>query len=267
MINKYREKGKENGFTHKADYLGIVLLSSILPILLVYIISLLSNYLMFDIIVNDVESMLISIGNCFIVYSILSIGSLISIPLAYFGKSMLENPDETFSQRIVMSLKRLTVKNSIGIVTTTLITASPLLVMSVFFNIFTLFETLTAGNLTFALAVLSASLYALSVGIGLLNFPTKISNYLLVPYLLGDDPQLSGKDARSKSKELMVGYLFTFIELLTEFLCLGYIISFLIVPMIYFIPYVYATTSYLAVERLTNKHQEVTEDSESLIVV
>lgn len=266
MINKYREKGKEYGLTNKADYLGVILLSSILPILLVYILSLLSNYFMFDIVVYDVGSLLISIGNCFIVYSILSIGSIISIPLAYFGKSMLDNTDETFRKRIVMSFKRLTVKNSIGIVTTTLITASPLLVMSVLFNVFALFEILTAGKLTFALAVLASSLYVLSVCIGLVSILTNIINYLLVPYLLCDAHQLSGKDARSKSIELMMGYRLTFVDLLIDFLFLGYSI-FLILPIIYYIPYVYAATSYFAVERLTNNPQVVTEDSDSLILV
>lgn len=267
MIKKYREKGKENGFTHKADYLGLVLLSSILPILLVYILYLLRNYFMFDIIVNDVGSMLISIGNCFIVYSILSIVSIIRIPLAYFGKSMLENPDETFSKRIVMSFKRLTVKNSIGIITSTLITVLPLMIMSALFYVFVLFEELTTGDLTFAIAVLATSLYVLTVCINVVQFSINLSNYLLVPYLLGDDPQLSGKAARSKSKDLMLGYRFDFIELVTEFLCLGNISIFLIVPIIYFIPYVYATTIYFALERLTNKQPEVTEDSDSLIVV
>jgi hypothetical protein len=89
---------------------------------------------------------------------------------------------------------------------------------------------------------------------------------MLVPYILALDPDATGSYARSESADMMTGHLAEATLLGLEFLGLAIVSMFLVIPLIWFVPYMYATKTYYALTRLTDggfvSFEEETEDEE-----
>jgi hypothetical protein len=77
-------------------------------------------------------------------------------------------------------------------------------------------------------------------------------DYFLVPYLLALDIGLKGRTARKESKLLMKGHINETFGLFFRLLMLGILSTLLLIPLIWYVPYAYATLTFYALDLLAD---------------
>lgn len=277
MLTDYEKMGKDFGLTHKKDYwLAFLTFRVLYPIIafsIVYCIYMLSLTIG-DLILTFIDYLGIlpySSGGSDMVsnfYLFLFFGIPIlflypfvpvisTVPLARYRLEMLADPDDKVGSRLSRSFVNLKVSVAFRSLLTAIIILSPIAVaifsipilylkytMGYFFEPSHYSTDLSRYGFLFVIVLLVLLLIATPITLKL------STDNFLVPYILALDPDGKGKTVWRESKMLMkVHYKETF-GLYLRLLLLGIPSTLLIIPLIWFIPYAYATLTYYALDRL-----------------
>jgi hypothetical protein len=192
---------------------------------------------------------------------------------------MLAKPDEKYGSRLSRSFVHLRVMIAVSSLLNSLIILLPVAVaifsipilylkytMGYFFEPSHYSTDLSTYRFLFVIGMLVLLLIATPI-----TFKLSIDNFL-VPYILALDPDGKGKTVWRESKMLMaVHYKETF-GLYLRLLLMGIPSTLLIIPLIWFIPYAYATLTYVALDCLAEggyvsygEDEEPVNDLDSLL--
>lgn len=172
-----------------------------------------------------------------------------TIPFAGYRLGLLADPDEKLGSRIVRSFGNLKIGNVLRSLQTFLINMFPLFSVLIFIALF----YLPKYYYHFPVPPLHSILLLISLLVATL-ITCKLSIYnLLVPYLIVLDSDVkswgSGK-VRSTSKKMMDSHVNEMNILYFRLFLIGIPSTFLIIPLIWFIPYAYATLTNYALSIL-----------------
>lgn len=251
MLKEYELKGKEFGLSHKGDYLKLLLLFSIIPVIIIFIGSLLS--LLFAALVSVLfdNPELVPLVEASLSLLTKLISCLITVPLAWYGMEMLTSTEDPFIKRVLRCFERFSLNSVLVSIETTFYITLPI-ILAVGFNnhIKDSAFGLLYSKFGMMIPVLCDSLVLIIISFAVYQSFILSFKYFLVPFILTLDPETSGKEARKRSSFMMLGHLNEFIELYSK-LGLLFLISLLfIIPLFWFIPYAYATITYYALDRL-----------------
>lgn len=257
MLQEYEKQGKEFGLTHKGEYWKILLLFSVLTPLLACI----GVYGAFWL-VGEVADLIASDYEFFILvfifgYPLLLLFPLIpfisTVPLVGYGMEIIADPDEKFCSRLSRSFVHFKLRNLWISISTNLLISIPVILATL---LAILLKVLYLGSyygilglnisILIKLGILIMVLYAVFESIKLSIY------YFLVPFILALDVETNEGLARKESKNLMMNYIKETFILFFRLLLLGIPSILLIIPLIWFIPYAYATLTYYAIDRLSD---------------
>lgn len=238
MSHGYKKQGLDFGLSHKAAYWQILLFAGSFPFLLNRVSDFVSGVLtttsMPTILVYLIGLLIGFIGTIF--------SFILKIPMEGYGMELISNPDEGLKERLSRCLGRLKPTNLIALLTTNLYIWFPF--GSCYLAIWLIKTAGIRPGILGALLLLG-SLFALYESY------KRLILYMLVPYILALDPDATGSYARSESADMMTGHLAEATLLGLEFLGLSIVSMVLVIPLIWFVPYMYATKTYYALTRLT----------------
>lgn len=244
MENKYKQMGKEFGYSHKGSYWFEVLVVGFLSFSVTMILGLLVGF----------ESTLVSFISSFI-----SVATI--VPVARYKLELIADPNEDAGVRLSSSFKKLNSNTLIATFITNLIISLPYALCVFIGMLFILLGFYSSFGMGIGIIIIL---------IGLL-YMIKISlDYYLVSYILAINPNEDGYTARTTSKELMNGYKGELLLLQFSFIPFYILSIILILPLIWLVPYYIATMTYFVLERLdhagyidydTNSEVEESEES------
>lgn len=216
--------------------------------------------------------------------------NIITVPLAGYGIDLISNPEESFGSRFGRYFSRFKLINAIGSITTPILISLPFIIVGCLVNYISR-HYFHSYNSVIELDTLSVILRSPSVltdrsdlifnsitkswdnlAVVLVMLPAiyascKLSvDYFLVPYLLALDIGLKGRTARKESKLLMKGHINETFGLFFRLLLLGILSTILVIPLICYIPYAYATLTFYALNLLeTGGYVSYAEDEEETV--
>jgi uncharacterized membrane protein len=227
MENKYKQMGKEFGYSHKGSYWFEILLVGFLSFSATMILGLLVGF----------ESTLVSF-----ISSLISVATV--VPVARYNLDLIADPKEDSGVRLSNSFNRLNSNTIVATFITNLIVSLPYIVC-VFIGMIGMIFVFEGWSSSFGLFP-----WIMIILIGLL-YTVKVSlDYYLVSYILAINPNENGSTARTTSKEMMKGYKGDLVLLQLSFIPFYILSIFLILPIIWLVPYYISTMTYFVLERL-----------------
>ena len=226
MENKYKQMGKEFGYSHKGSYWFEILLVGFLSFSVTMILGLLVGF----------ESSISSL-----ISSLISVATV--VPVARYNLELIADPSEDSGVRLANSFKRLNANTLIATLITGLIIALPYilgLILGIIFIALSVGMGASLGLVIGSIIILISLFYTLKVSL----------DYYLVSYILAINPNESGDTARSTSKEMMNGYKGDLVLLQLSFIPFYILSILLIIPIIWLVPYYVSTMTYFVLERL-----------------
>lgn len=269
LLTEYEKFGKEFGLTHKKDYLVVLILYSIVLVIISYsvtpIIAILFYVLALSPETIDIANVLLYMF--FLLEFLLYLG--ITVPLSNFGLDLIANTEKSFEARYASSFNVFKLRSILGSLTTNIIIALPSLLYSFittkFFGDLVVLGTLSF-NFDSTSNLIEFILWVLGIFITFCVTLKLIIDYFLVPFLLALDPETKGNTVRKESKKLMLNHEKEASFLAIRLILLGVISSILVIPLIWFIPYAYATLTYYALDLLAEgDYVSYAEDEEEVV--
>lgn len=269
MLKSYEEQGKEFGLTHKGDYWKILLLFSFLTHILSYFITTVIVLALFLLVAVYGKYDLANVFLYILILFEFILYFVITVPLSGFGLELIADTNTRFSVRFSRCFDIMNLNSILGSFTTNMLFALPIIlylfiadkIHKYYFGLnpftFDTYHTLSLQELIILFVVFLPAIY---------TFCKLSVDYFLVPYLLALDVGLTGRKARKESKRLMKGHINETFGFYLRLLLLGILSTLLVIPLIWYLPYAYATLTYFAIDRLSDgdyiSYEEDEEDEE-----